>query len=142
MRIARFKTRDGQIRHGIVENDSVAVIEGSVLDQWKRTNEQISLDDVNLLAPIIAPNMLAIGRNYKEHAAEGGDDVPKAPILFIKATSAIQNPGEAVVLPRMAPNEVDYEAELAIVIKKVAKQVSEEDALDYVSNRFAMTDIL
>ncbi|NLX07303.1 MAG: fumarylacetoacetate hydrolase family protein [Phycisphaerae bacterium] len=141
MRIARFQTKDGKIQHGLVEGQTLKVIEGDALGSLKPTGQTCALADVKLLAPILPPNMLALGRNYKAHAEEGGDDVPKAPALFIKATSCLTNPGDPIVLPVMAPDEVDYEAELAVVIKKAARKVSEAQALDYVLGYTCANDV-
>ena len=132
MRIARFKTKDSIIYYGIINNNEVSIISGNILGVWEQTGQTVNLDDIKLLAPIIPPNILAIGRNYKAHAEESGSDLPKEPPLFIKATSAINNPGDPIILPKIAPDEVDYEAELVIIIKKEARHVSEKDALDYV----------
>lgn len=132
MRIARFRAKDGTIYHGIIKDKKISLIKGNLLGIWEETGQTVNLDDIKLLAPIIPPNILALGRNYKAHAEESGSNLPKEPALFIKATSAITNPGDPIILPKMAPDEVDYEAELVIIIKKAARQVSEKDALDYV----------
>ena len=126
MRIARYRTEDGRICRGIVEGDSITVIEGDPCGDWRKTRDKVSLDEVAFLAPVEPPNIIAIGLNYKDHAAEGGAKIPTAPVIFLKAASSLCNPDSAIVLPRMAPGEVDYEAELVVIIKKAAKNVSEE----------------
>lgn len=141
MRIARFKAKDNLVRYGIVRGASITSIEGNILGKWKKAGDSFVIDDVTLLAPIIPPNLLAIGRNYKEHAQESNDDIPQEPILFIKATSAITNPDTPVILPKIAPNEVDYEAELAIVIGKLAKNISGEKAHEYVLGYTCANDV-
>jgi 2-keto-4-pentenoate hydratase/2-oxohepta-3-ene-1,7-dioic acid hydratase in catechol pathway len=75
---------------------------------------------------------IALGLNYRRHAAESQMKVPDHPQMFLKATSSVVGEGDAIVLPKMAPSEVDYEAELCLVIGKTARNVSEEEALDYV----------
>jgi 2-keto-4-pentenoate hydratase/2-oxohepta-3-ene-1,7-dioic acid hydratase in catechol pathway len=85
-----------------------------------------------LLAPVEPPQIVAIGLNYRLHAAESGMAVPPAPLIFIKTLNAITGPGEPVLLPKMAPNEVDYEAELVIVIGRTAKHVAEADVDRYI----------
>lgn len=100
--------------------------------EWTPGERQFDLDQVQLLAPVEPPNLLAIGLNYGGHAAEGNHEPPTAPILFLKATTAVTGPEDPIVLPSMAPDEVDYEAELVIVIGREARNVSEEEALDYV----------
>lgn len=132
MRLARAKLSDGTVTHGCIRKDSFFPINGDILRQWKEIGNSFPLSKVKLLAPIDPPNVLCLGRNYKAHAEEGGDDLPKAPLLFIKATSCLTNPGDPIVIPAVAPTQVDYEAELVAVIKKTARNVSQADALKYV----------
>ena len=132
MRIARVRTPDNQIKYGIVENEAVVVVKGDILGKWEKTSERLPLDEVKLLAPVVPGNILAIGKNYIAHAEELKHDVPNEPVLFIKANSSINDPGAPIVIPKMAPDEIDYEGELVIVIKTKAKNVSREKALDYV----------
>ncbi len=141
MKIARFKTKDNQIKYGVVHGESVSVIDGNILGQWKETSQKVNLNDVTLLAPIDPPNILCIGKNYKAHAEECGDDLPKKPLLFIKTTTALNHPNAPVVLPKVTSNEVDYEAEMAVIIGKTAKNVSEKDALKYVFGYTCANDI-
>jgi 2-keto-4-pentenoate hydratase/2-oxohepta-3-ene-1,7-dioic acid hydratase in catechol pathway len=95
-----------------------------------------------LLAPIVPANLLAIGLNYRRHAAESGNAAPERPVLFIKATSSVQNPGDPIELPRkLASTKVDYECELAVVIGKRCKNVSRDRALDYVLGYTGANDV-
>ena len=128
MKIARFEHKH-QIRRGIVEGQELRLIGDVSLNP---TGETVALADVRLLAPVDPPNVLALGLNYRRHAAETQMKVPERPLLFIKANTAVTGPGEPILLPKIAPDEVDYEAELCIVIGKRAKHVSESEALDYV----------
>jgi 2-keto-4-pentenoate hydratase/2-oxohepta-3-ene-1,7-dioic acid hydratase in catechol pathway len=132
MRIARIRTPKGKTAHAIVRQDKVTLIKGDILGQWQETPETYPLSEVRLLAPIEPPNILCFGRNYKAHALEGGDDVPKAPILFMKSTTALCDPSDPILIPKCAPTQIDYEAELVVVMKKAARHVSEADALDHV----------
>jgi len=141
VRIARVKTKDNRIRHGIVENGTITFIEGELLGAWQKTSQTASLSEVTLLAPIQPTNLLAVGLNYKAHVDECSDKLPKAPLLFIKSLTTVTDPDAPVMLPKMAPNEVDYEAELAIVIGKTAKHVSLDTALDYVLGYTCANDV-
>lgn len=132
MRIARIETQDGEAKHGIIRDNEVRLIEGDIFGGWQETGEIIRFDDAKFLAPIDPPNILCFGRNYKAHAEEGGDDVPEAPILFIKSSTAVIGPDDPILIPACAPDQIDYEAELVAVIGKAARNVSESDALDYV----------
>ncbi|KEO56414.1 fumarylacetoacetate hydrolase family protein [Thioclava pacifica] len=84
--------------------------------------------------------MICIGLNYADHAAESGAEVPPEPLIFMKATSAIQGPNDPIVIPR-GSEKTDWEIELGIVIGTPAKYVSEEDALDYVAGYVLANDV-
>lgn len=132
MKICRYEFT-GKIGYGRIDGDTISVLAdcpvgGGVVE----TGETIDLAEVKLLAPVTPPNILAIGLNYREHAIETGAAIPDHPILFIKASSAVTHPGAPIILPEAAPSQVDYEAELAVVIGKTAKKVTVEAALDYV----------
>jgi len=97
--------------------------------------------EVRLLAPIPRPGkLLCIGLNYRDHAEEVGMKIPERPILFSKFSSCVVGPGDPVLLPSIS-TQVDYEAELAVVIGKEAKGVPEEDALDFVAGYTIMNDV-
>lgn len=132
MRIVRFRDKSGAVKYGISEGDQIAVAAGDPFQGLKSGRARVALGEVKLLAPVEPPNVLCIGQNYKEHIEECGDKFSKAPILFMKATTAVIGPGEPIVIPKSAPAEVDYEAELALVIGKTARNVPESRALDYV----------
>jgi 2-keto-4-pentenoate hydratase/2-oxohepta-3-ene-1,7-dioic acid hydratase in catechol pathway len=141
MKIARFAGPDGKVSSGVVRDREVCLIQGDVLGKWKETKTALPLSDVRLLPPVLPVNMLCFGRNYKAHAEEGGSDLPKAPLLFIKATSCLVGPGEAIVVPKAAPTQVDYEAELAVVIGKPARHVPVERALEHVLGYTCANDV-
>jgi 2-keto-4-pentenoate hydratase/2-oxohepta-3-ene-1,7-dioic acid hydratase in catechol pathway len=86
------------------------------------------------------PKVICVGLNYSEHAAEGGRDLPKAPLLFSKFATTLVGDGGAIVLPE-GIGHVDAEAELAVVIGRTAKDVSEADALDYVAGYTCANDV-
>jgi 2-keto-4-pentenoate hydratase/2-oxohepta-3-ene-1,7-dioic acid hydratase in catechol pathway len=86
------------------------------------------------------PKVICVGLNYSEHAAEGGRDLPKAPLLFSKFATTLVGDGGAIVLPE-GIGHVDAEAELAVVMGRTAKDVSEADALDYVAGYTCANDV-
>ena len=141
MKIARFQLASGEVACGIVREDSLFLIEGNILGQWHETKTRVALQDVKLLPPVVATNILCLGRNYKAHAEEGGANVPQAPLLFLKATSCQIGPGDPIVIPRVAPNQIDYEAEMAVIINKTARHVSAATALDYVLGYTCANDV-
>jgi len=132
MKIARACSSDGTIFHGIIEGDRITRLAGAPFDGVQPSGRPMPLADVKLLAPVCPPTIIAIGLNYRAHAEETGAPYPPAPVVFIKAASSLCGPGDAILLPAIAPNEVDYECELCIVIGRRAKNVARENALDYV----------
>lgn len=138
MRIIRFKSA-GAIHHGVPIDDKTANrIDGDIFGKHTVTDQKLSID--KLLAPIVPTDILCIGLNYREHAAESGSPIPKNPMLFIKASGTLNNPGDSILIPKRS-SDIDYEAELAIVIGKDAKHVSKERALDYVFGYTCANDV-
>lgn len=141
MKIVRF-SKAGKIDCGILRDDRIAVIAGDIYRDWRETEETVPLSQVKLLSPVDAVSLLCIGKNYKSHADECESDLPAAPLLFIKAISSLNGPDMPVLLPR--PNvsaQVDFEAELAVVIGRTAKSVSAADAFDYVLGYACANDV-
>jgi len=135
MKFLRFTTsQHPEGYNGLIrENGKIEVLKGGLLDPPELTGETLTQADiVRYLPPVSPPNILAIGRNYREHAAETEDDLPKAPLLFIKATTALIAHEDNIVIPGVAPTQVDYEAELVAIIGCKARNVAVEEALDYV----------
>ncbi len=100
-----------------------------------------SLEQVTFLPPVVKPGkVIALGRNYAAHAKEGGSQPPKYPMLFHKTATSLLGAGGTIVIPPVT-KRVDYEAELAVIIGRTCKQVSEEEALDYVAGYAAANDV-
>jgi 2-keto-4-pentenoate hydratase/2-oxohepta-3-ene-1,7-dioic acid hydratase in catechol pathway len=132
MRIARVSRHDGSVVYGQIDGDECRLLDGLPYNGIRPTGECVSLAAVKLLAPVAPPQIIAIGLNYHEHAAEGWEKAPPAPVVFVKTINTLIGPGEPIRLPRMAPDEVDYECELVVVIGRTAKNVSEDDATDFI----------
>jgi 2-keto-4-pentenoate hydratase/2-oxohepta-3-ene-1,7-dioic acid hydratase in catechol pathway len=127
MKIVRFE-REGQARFGIVEGDTTFPCDGDPFSGLTRGTETVTTDSLKLLAPVSPPNIICLGLNYRKHADEAGSRYPSEPLLFFKTTTALCGPGDPIVLPEAYQDSIDYEAEMAIVIGKMAKNVSEEEA--------------
>jgi 2-keto-4-pentenoate hydratase/2-oxohepta-3-ene-1,7-dioic acid hydratase in catechol pathway len=132
MRIIRYRTPQGTINFASQQADGSALeIEGDLFGDFRVTDRRA--DVAKLLAPIQPTTFLCIGLNYKRHAEEGKNPIPKYPVLFMKNPAAVQNPGDPIVLPRkLQSKQVDYECELAVVIGRPCKNATPETALDYV----------
>lgn len=139
-RFARFSHQD-RIQYGLIKGPKIQLIDGSPLDGWESLETELDLGAVKLLPPVDPPNLIAIGLNYRGHAEESEMALPERPVIFLKATTAVCGPEDPIVLPRMAPNEVDYECELAIVIGETAHHVPQDEALDYVLGYTCSNDV-
>jgi 2-keto-4-pentenoate hydratase/2-oxohepta-3-ene-1,7-dioic acid hydratase in catechol pathway len=138
MRIIRFLS-GGQVHLGQPVDDNTALkIDGDLLGSYRVTDQKLRIE--KLLAPLVPTDILCIGLNYREHAAESGSQVPANPMLFIKASNTLQNPLDPILIPRRS-SQIDYECELAVVIGKSAKNVPRERALDYVLGYTAANDV-
>jgi 2-keto-4-pentenoate hydratase/2-oxohepta-3-ene-1,7-dioic acid hydratase in catechol pathway len=143
MRVIRYLDRAGRARSASEMPDGTArVIAGDVFDDYTVTNEVADFDRNRLLAPVVVTHVLGIGLNYRKHAEETNAKIPEYPILFMKGLGAVQDPGGPIVIPRrLASEEVDYEAELGVVIGRACKNVSRERALDYVLGYTCANDV-
>ena len=140
MKIVRFQDEAGKIQHGTpVDEQSACLIKGDLFGNYAATDHCVKIG--KLLAPIIPRTILCIGLNYRQHAEETGAKIPEHPVLFMKAVNAVNNPGDPIVIPKIAPNEVDYECELAVIIGRAAKNVSRKDALQYVLGYTCANDV-
>lgn len=139
MKVATYTHKD-RTRVGVVVDDRIYMTSELESMQYMirrglmpgKRNESLPLEEVKLQAPLHPGKIIAIGKNYAEHAKETGSEPPKAPIIFAKFPSAIIATGEAITWSKSVTEEVDWEGELAVVIGKKARHVSEEDALKYV----------
>lgn len=135
MKFMRFATPNhpGGVYGLLEETDTISILKGGLLDPVEKTGETVRVGDITrYLPPVDPPNILALGRNYREHAAETADELPKAPLLFIKATTSVIAHEDTILIPAAAPDQVDYEAELVAIIGRKAKNVPRDKALDYV----------
>ena len=146
MRIARF-AHGGDVGYGIVEDaaqdgaagtvtgadaDGLVVAEllghpfGIGDEAIRLTGIRYPLADVRLLAPVLPSKVVAIGRNYADHAAELGNEIPDDPIIFLKPSTAVVGPRDPIVYPSQLSERVDFEGELAVVIGRLCRQVPPE----------------
>src|SRR5271156_6374952 len=112
--------------HGVIEGDNVHEISGSPWEAWSRGAGAWKLTDVRLAAPVQPRKIVCVGRNYAAHAAELGNDVPKEPLIFLKPSTSIVGPDEAIVLPQYS-QKVEHEGELGVVIEKRCSHLNDSD---------------
>ena len=143
MKICRFIHND-EIKFGAIKNDLIFPI-----DNFSDFNETDSLTltqslnsaDVQYLPPILPSKIVCVGRNYADHAKELGNEVPKEPLLFLKAPSSLILDGENIVIPEQS-NQVEHEGELAVVIGRRCQKLSASDnPFDYVFGYTCLNDV-
>lgn len=139
MRIVRFEAQ-GTASYGIYIGDIVHPIAGDPFGELVTTGEPVPTADIRLLAPVVPSKVVAVGLNYRDHAAEFGLDIPDEPILFLKASSTVVGAGASVVYPRQSAR-VDYEGELAVVMGEETRSVPAEKALSNVLGYTASLDM-
>ena len=124
MQIVRFRAA-GKTRYGALEGSGVVEYSGTPWSLFRRGRRRDALRQVVLLAPTVPSKIVAIGLNYRDHAAEMGAPIPEEPRIFFKPVSAIIGPDDPIVLPAQS-TRVEHEAELAVVMKKRCRNVSIE----------------
>lgn len=140
MRLARF-LKGNSIKFGVVEGENVIEIEGSIFGSFKKTSVSHKRSDVKLLAPCEPSKVIAIGLNYKAHAAEFNKPLPEEPMIFMKPSTSVIGPEAEIVYPTHMSRRVDYEGELAIVINRKARMVKKEDAREYILGYTCFNDV-
>ena len=128
-------------RYGIVDGERVSEIVGDIFDVWTRTAHAWPLQDVKLLPPSTPGKIVCVGRNYREHAAELGNEVPKEPLIFLKPSSSVIAPEEPILLPPIS-KRVDYEGELAVVIGRRCARLAPGEAVEpYILGYTCLNDV-
>jgi 2-keto-4-pentenoate hydratase/2-oxohepta-3-ene-1,7-dioic acid hydratase in catechol pathway len=149
MKYCRFQTAAGPQYGEVVDRDGARWIERLLPpfpeDPWTRASSApfapVPLASVELLAPVVPSKIVCIGRNYREHVAELGNEVPKEPLLFLKAPSSVIAPGEPIVVPAIS-QRVDFEGELAVVMGRRASRLSStDDVRSYIRGYTIVNDV-
>src|SRR3954465_4073091 len=153
MKYCRFQLSN-RVHHGLVETTEKGDVISSLLGTPPRASDpwgsimpdsippdRVPIDEAKLPPPIHPPKIICVGRNYAEHAAELGNEVPKEPLLFLKAPSALINHGDPIKFPPLS-TQVEHEGELAIVIGRRCRALREgDDALSYVLGYTCLNDV-
>ncbi|MCK8610180.1 fumarylacetoacetate hydrolase family protein [Agromyces sp. C10] len=143
MKVARFSHGES-ISFGIVdeeEHELVVLKADPMFAGYDPTGERVPLAEAKLLAPVIPRSkVVAVGKNYHDHAAEMGGEAPTEPLLFLKPNTAVIGPGDSIVLPPES-SQVEFEGELAVVIGRIARRVSEADAASVVFGYTIANDV-
>jgi 2-keto-4-pentenoate hydratase/2-oxohepta-3-ene-1,7-dioic acid hydratase in catechol pathway len=125
----------------VVEGDVISTIAGHPFNQIQFTGERYPLAEVRLLAPMLPSKVIAIGRNYAEHAKELGNEVPEEPLIFMKPSTSVVGHGDAIAYPTSQSERVDFEGELAVVIGRLCREVPAERAKDVIFGYTCANDV-
>ncbi|HSK37370.1 MAG TPA: fumarylacetoacetate hydrolase family protein [Actinomycetota bacterium] len=139
MRIVRY-SRQGDVGFGIHEDETVAAIGPHPFGAFEYTGERFPVAEVRLLAPVLPTKVVAIGRNYAEHARELGNEVPPEPVLFLKPSTSVVGPGDPIVRPE-GVGRVDFEGELAVVVGKLVRRLQPAEAIQAVLGFTCANDV-
>jgi 2-keto-4-pentenoate hydratase/2-oxohepta-3-ene-1,7-dioic acid hydratase in catechol pathway len=139
MRIVRY-SRQGEVGFGILEGETVAAISPHPFGAFEYTGEPLPAAEVRLLAPVLPSKVVAIGRNYAEHAREQGAEVPAEPVIFLKPSTSVIGPDDPVVRPE-GVGQVDYEGELAVIVGKLVRRLEPADAIQAVLGFTCANDV-
>lgn len=146
MKLCRFES-SGKVLYGVIEGKSVFELDSDPFSGSFTPSRDLmmskghDLEKVRLLAPAVPTKIVAIGLNYKAHAAEFGKPLPEEPMIFMKPSTAVIGPEDEIIYPAHMSHRVDYEGELAIVIGKAAKEVHARDASEFILGYTCMNDV-
>ncbi|MGM0502094.1 MAG: fumarylacetoacetate hydrolase family protein [Bacillota bacterium] len=139
MKIVRYK-EEGQLKTGVLEGDKVRDVNGNFNGEYYISEAGKELDEVQLVAPCNAAKVVCVGLNYRDHAQELNMNLPDEPIIFLKPASAVTGPNSEIVYPAMS-GQVDYEAELAVVIKDKIKNIAPEEVENHILGYTCFNDV-
>lgn len=139
MKIVHFRTENETI-YGILDGDTIQAVEDIPFDSLKTTERYYPLNEVKLLPPCMPSKIVCLGLNYRSHAEEVNIPLPIVPLIFLKPSTAVIGPDDAIHYP-LSSNRVDYEGELGVVISRLVRRISVADSLDYVLGYTCFNDV-
>ena len=141
MRFLRVSRPDGPAFAALhADGDHAILVQGNPFSEYTLTSQVAPLDKLTVLPPILPSKILCVGKNYAAHAAEMGGDVPAEPLIFSKPSTSVIGPDEEIVLPTLS-KEVHHEAELAVVIGRICRDVPAETAADVIMGYTCANDV-
>ena len=140
MKIVRVLIEGDEIAYGAVEPEGIRIHRGSPFVAWEPTETLVPFGEARLLAPVLPTKVVGVGRNYADHAAELSNPLPEEPLIFVKPATAVVGPGQPIVLPPDS-SMVHHEAELAVVVGTVSRNVAAEDASAHILGYTAANDV-
>ncbi|WP_291494425.1 fumarylacetoacetate hydrolase family protein [Desulfurella sp.] len=140
MKFLRFYYENKEY-YGLLENESVKCLSNNFLYNNFEVIKEANINDVKILPPVLPSKIIGIGLNYNDHIQEMKDEKPSVPKMFIKPSSTVIGPNEPIIYPKHMSKRVDYEGELGVVIGRVCKNVSVDQARDYIFGYTIINDV-
>ncbi len=141
MRIIRYQLQNEEIsQFGWVHGDKIGQIQGDIFSSFQRDEAKIPQETAQLLPPVVPSKIICVGRNYAAHAKEHGAEVPEVPLIFLKPPSSLISHRQEIVLPPQS-QQIEHEAELAVVIGKPGRWIKAEDALTHIFGYTIANDV-
>jgi 2-keto-4-pentenoate hydratase/2-oxohepta-3-ene-1,7-dioic acid hydratase in catechol pathway len=140
MRLVRYRIKNEPVQFGWINNSQVGTVVGSPFGEFQRQETVHPLDSVQLLAPVLPGKIICVGRNYAEHIKETNAEVPTTPLIFFKPPSSVIGPNQTIFLP-LQSEQVDHEAELAVVIGKRGRWIQLPEASSFIYGYTVANDI-
>lgn len=140
MKLARF-VHNNMTKYGMIDREKIYPLAGDIFDKPIREGRGFLLEDVRLLCPVMPTKAICLGLNYRTHAEELGLDLPEKPTFFMKPSSAVIGTKENIVYPHVLVTQMDYEAELAVVIGRRARYIEAGDAAYYILGYTVANDV-
>jgi 2-keto-4-pentenoate hydratase/2-oxohepta-3-ene-1,7-dioic acid hydratase in catechol pathway len=141
MKFARYKTAESELeRDAVLQEGKLYEIEGDIFGDWIMTGASCDESQVHLLAPFIPRSIIGVGKNYVAVNESKPAKLPEIPVFFYKPLSSVVGPEDHIVIPSPL-SELKFESELAVVIGKKARNISEQEALDYVFGYTVANDV-
>ncbi|HEY43577.1 MAG TPA: fumarylacetoacetate hydrolase family protein [Anaerolineae bacterium] len=141
MRIVRFKRDPNELPvWGWMADDRIGVLDGSPFDEFQREEARLPLEEAQLVSPVIPGKIICVGLNYAAHAAEHDAEVPELPLIFLKPPSTVIGPGQTILLPPQS-QQVEHEAELAVIISQRGRWIRPEQVTNYVLGFTVANDV-
>lgn len=140
MQIIRYSGQDTSPRFGWIHEGMVGALSAPPFGPYRRLEATIPMQEINMLAPVAPSKIIAIGRNYPEHAAEHEVEIPEVPLLFLKPSSSVISHGEDIVLPPQS-QQVEHEVELAVVLSRKGRWIPMQKVRDYILGYTIANDV-
>ncbi len=140
MQIIRYSHKRSEPQYGWIHGGLVGLLSSAPFGVYRRLEADIALEEVRLLAPVQPGKIIAIGRNYPEHAKEHEVEIPEVPMIFLKPPSAVIGPGASIILPPQS-TQVEHEAELGVVISRSGRWIRQEEVKDHILGYTIVNDV-